>query len=168
MLCINAILVATCHAMALPPIGAVYERNVMLPVFGSQHFRLRILTRHKAAIQLTGAFHLDEECLHYDATEDGMAFDLGPDATSLLRTFKTTIQKAEYQRSKDCASIFVKPPWIPTMKIQLHRVPTDLKWKPRRRFWQRSWSWWFHREGRRRVARALPDDRMSSSRKTAS
>lgn len=108
-----------------PPVGGIYERNLTLPILGSQHIRLRIVSRTRAAIFMQGALSLEEEQFGYGAEDDGMTFDLGPRTQELLRRVRTSMGEAKYHHKQDVASVVVKPPVVPAMRIKLHRRPDD-------------------------------------------
>lgn len=104
--------------------GRIYERNITLPVLGSQRIRLRILDDAHAAIRMSGAMTLEEEEFEYACHDDSFTFDLGPRTTSLLSTYHTRLQGATFLPHEDVAVVTVKPPLIPAMRIRMTRIPS--------------------------------------------
>jgi hypothetical protein len=106
----------------LPPVGAVYERTVALPIIGKQTVRLAIVSPHLASIKLLGALQLDE-FLRYgsDATTGELLFELSERTILLLRRLGVALRTAEYLVRSDEAYVTVAPPLIRPIRIRLDR-----------------------------------------------
>jgi hypothetical protein len=116
-------LLAAVSSSKLPPIGAVYERTLSLPVIGEQTLRLSILDSRRANISLAGALSLDEE-LRYglDRRTGKLLFTLGAHAVTLLRRYRVGLNDAEYTGAGDEAYVTITPPLIPPIRIRLDRA----------------------------------------------
>lgn len=118
-----ASLLAVVSATKLPPIGAVYERTLALPVIGSQTLRLSILDSRRANITLAGALSLDDELKYgLDRRTGKLLFTLSEQTVSLLRRYRVGLNEAEYTDGIDEAYVTIAPPLIPPIRIRLDRA----------------------------------------------
>ncbi|KAG8469712.1 hypothetical protein KFE25_006167 [Diacronema lutheri] len=107
-----------------PPIGAVYERTLSLPVIGSQTVRIGIISARMATLQLSGALKLDELLSYFpDESGRGLAFVLGARTTALLRRLGVGLQSAEWSPREDVAFVTVAPPFVRPVVLRLERLP---------------------------------------------
>lgn len=99
----------------LPPVGAVYERTLSLPVLGAQTVRIGILTPRQATLTLTGALMLDELLSYFPDEKTGrLAFELSERTIALLRRLGVGLRTAEYAKIVDAAFVTIQPPlWRP-------------------------------------------------------
>jgi hypothetical protein len=129
----DAPLVAPSRPATLPPVGAVYERTLRLPVIGMQTVRLSIGGEIAARIQLEGSLALDE-ALRYGVDAkggSGLSFTLSEGTQRLLRGMGIALTAADYEPATDTASVTIKPPAIPPIRIELHRVVGAVATEPR-------------------------------------
>tara|TARA_B110000046_G_scaffold61710_1_gene69330 strand:- start:1275 stop:1634 length:360 start_codon:yes stop_codon:yes gene_type:complete len=104
------LLAAAAATTSAPPVGAVYERNLTLPVLGGQRVRLRIDSRTRATLDLEGALALRAP-VHYALTDDGyFQFVLDAPTHALLRRVRTRLGAAAYDAVADTAHVTVHPP----------------------------------------------------------
>lgn len=97
-------------ATTSPPVGAVYERNLTLPVLGKQRVRLRIDSRTRATLDLEGALALRAP-VQYRLDDSGyFEFVLDAPTRALLKRVRTSLGAAGYDAVADTAHVTVHPP----------------------------------------------------------
>ena len=93
-----------------PPVGAVYERTLTLPVLGKQHVRLRIDSRTRATLDLEGALSLRAPVQYRLDDEGHFEFVLDAPTRALLTRVRTSLGAAGYDAGTDTAHVTVHPP----------------------------------------------------------
>jgi hypothetical protein len=110
----------------LPPVGAVYKRELALPVLGHQVLELSIINSTTAMLQMQGAINMKEPVLYRDDGKGRLDFTLNAATIRMLRRVRTSLRDAEYDTGSDSAIVTVAPPVIPAIRIRLHRTPPRL------------------------------------------
>ena len=106
----------------LPPVGAVYERTLTLPVIGEQTVTLAILDGRLASITLAGALSLEEQLEYVLDDQTGkLLFELSEATELLLRRLRVGLDNAEYFHVEDQASVTIAPPLFRPIRIRLYR-----------------------------------------------
>ena len=93
-----------------PPVGAVYERNLTLPVLGGQRVRLRIDSHTRATLDLEGALSLRAPVQYRPDDEGHFEFVLDAPTRALLKRVRTRLGTAAYDAVTDTAHVTVHPP----------------------------------------------------------
>ena len=109
-------LVILALALARPPVGAVYARDISLPFLGKQRIRLSVDSRSKGTLSMRGALNLEDR-----VTFVGDGFELGEATRAMLRRTHTSLRSAHYDAERDVAVVSVQPPMPMPLTFRLHR-----------------------------------------------
>jgi len=110
------------HALAMPPIGGMYFRELTLPVLGKQNVWFYIENQRKAVIEFNGVINLKESIAYWQADDGRLEFEMGTELKRMLTRYRTTLREARYDAKNDRAFVCVKPPVVPALDIAMHRV----------------------------------------------
>jgi len=106
-----------------PPLGAVYMRQIHLPVIGEQNISLAIISSTRAQLFLSGRLKLDEPIEYsIDQSNGDLSFEINDRTKKLLRRFRTSLTGAGYNPVTDTARVTVCPPLPVSVRIQLERT----------------------------------------------
>jgi len=124
-----------------PPIDAVYELSIRIPVIGKQHFQLRIHDENRAELKIDGRLlRIHDRNITYeitplsdDATSNNsinsgeLSFQLSEETIGTLKRFRTTLTHATYCPITDTPRITVSPPLPMNINLKLKRKEVILE-----------------------------------------
>lgn len=110
------------HRAVGPPVNAMYELEVKIPIIGQQRFQLKILSLYHAELIINGVLEV-KDIIPYrvDPKDGGLSFTLSDNTKRILKKFRTTLVSASYCTKTDTPSIVVSPPLPTNINLNLRR-----------------------------------------------
>ena len=116
----NAIHSAERHA---PPVHALYQLDIHIPVIGQQRFQLRIISETVAELIIDGMLKINDQIKYEMQPATGeLVFHLSDTTKGILKRFRTSVSHATYCPRTDTPSIQIKTPLPRKMNLRLKRM----------------------------------------------
>jgi hypothetical protein len=108
--------------VAALPTGALYSRTLTLPIIGRQTVSLAIVSPSVARLLLSGHLVLDEPVVYQFLPSGDIKFHLTDETKRVLRAYRTTLIRAEYEEVSDTPVVVLSPPLPTLVHFRLKRV----------------------------------------------
>lgn len=105
-----------------PPINAMYELNIKIPVIGQQRFQLQIQSDSMAQLVIDGLLQVNDVVSYKIDSDGALSFTLSQSTKDVMKKFRTQIVSAKYCGESDTPSIVVSPPLPKKIKLNLNRT----------------------------------------------
>ena len=116
----NAIHSAERHA---PPVHALYQLDIHIPVISQQRFQLRIISETVAELIIDGMLKINDQIKYEVQPATGeLVFYLSDTTKGILKRFRTSVSHATYCPITDAPSIQIKPPLPTKLNLRLKRM----------------------------------------------
>lgn len=118
------------YGLAAPPIGAIYFRQITLPVLGEQNAWFYVRNAREAHIELNGPVRAYETIRYWQEDDGTLRFELGQQLRDVLKRMRTTLVEARYDARADRAIVRVRPPLVGTIDLSMDRVYPERRSRP--------------------------------------
>lgn len=106
-----------------PPVQALYQLDIHIPVIGRQRFQLRIISETAAELVIDGMLKINDQIKYQvQPTTGEFSFNLSNTTKRVLKRFRTSVSHAKYCSKTDTPSIQVKPPLPTKINLRLKRI----------------------------------------------